>query len=68
MDYIDAEDLDAMARHANALSEHYRAKIERLRAALTELRSYAASVWFDEANASDEEREIMDRARIALTL
>lgn len=37
-------------------------------AALTELRDYAASVWFDfdEASATDEERELLQRARAAL--
>lgn len=36
--------------------------------ALKSLHSYAASVWFDEATATDEEREIMRQTRIALNL
>jgi ubiquinone biosynthesis protein UbiJ len=39
---------------------------EAVRASLAELRDYAASVWFDEASALDEEREIMARAAEAL--
>lgn len=42
------------------------AALEKAREALRDLRSYAASVWFDEADASDEERQIMDHARAAL--
>ena len=33
--------------------------------ALEKLRNYAASVWFDESTATDEERNIMDAARAA---
>jgi hypothetical protein len=43
-----------------------RAQNAKLVAALEELRDYAASVWFDEAVATDEERELMSRARAAL--
>lgn len=43
--------------------EHQLATVQ---AALKRLRAYAASVWFDEADASDEERKVMEHARNVL--
>jgi chromosome segregation ATPase len=41
-------------------------QLAETRAALEQLLNYAVSVWFDEADAVDEEREEMQRARDAL--
>jgi ABC-type transporter Mla subunit MlaD len=41
-------------------------QLANTRAALERLLNYAASVWFDEADAVDEEREEMQHARDAL--
>jgi hypothetical protein len=59
-----ALDGDSVSQKNIALREA--AEIERLRAALTDLVEYAASVWFDEAGATNEEYELMARARSAL--
>jgi hypothetical protein len=51
------------AEAAEAEASTLRAKLEEAGKALERLRAYAASVWFDEATASDEEHELMRRAR-----
>lgn len=54
--------VDCMRRERDAAEASLREAVEVMR----DLRSYAASVAFDEATASDEERELMSRARIVI--
>jgi hypothetical protein len=60
---IDWPVLATLAKENDSL----RARVSNLEVALGDLRNYAASVWFDEANATDEEHELMGRSRIALS-
>jgi hypothetical protein len=43
--------------------EQWKARAEAAEKLLTELYGYTASVWFDEATATDEERDLMRRVR-----
>jgi hypothetical protein len=51
---------------AQAQVDETECQLAAVHAALERLRAYAASVWFDEADASDEEKEVMEHARDAL--
>lgn len=56
---------DVIAGLERELAETER-QLAKTRAALERLLSYAAGVWYDEADAVDEEREEMQHARDAL--
>jgi hypothetical protein len=59
-------ELALVIRHTSRALAAADIRIAGLKQSLADLRLYAASVWFDETTATDEEHEMMRRARAAL--